>query len=199
MPIAIYGDTITYSTSIAAEPAHFTHSIPRNWKRYSTEFPKHPHSHSSQIILHFQTEKESEERIVISYTTAFALGGVPEQNVPHVPELELTRHIEHVRRQVMLERAEEQRTEIQLLQVVVAIRLVLLLRLQSQPRLRNDAVSVGRARRLRRWITSVHWAVHGDRRRGLCGFLKRWRVCQLVELEVWGNEDEEEEEVWVAG
>ena len=47
----------------------------------------------------------------------------------HVLELEFARDVEHVERQVLLERAEEQRAKLQLhLQVLVALRLVILVR-----------------------------------------------------------------------
>lgn len=69
-----------------------------------------------------------------SYTSAFALGRVTEQNVAHVLKLELTWQVEHVEWQVLLKRAEEERAEIQL-QVRVALRLVILVWAQPQPKL----------------------------------------------------------------
>lgn len=61
----------------------------------------------------------------------------------HVLELEITREVEHVGGQVLLQRAEEQRTELQF-QVLVALRLVTLVRAPPQRQLivLYDAISV---------------------------------------------------------
>lgn len=69
------------------------------------------------------------------------MGQVLEENLPHELDLVVPGDAEHGRRQVPLERAEDRGAEIQL-QVVVALGLVLLARVQPQPLVRH-----GRSRR----------------------------------------------------
>lgn len=67
-----------------------------------------------------------------SYTCPFTVTGVFHQDIAHVLELDVTWHGEHGRRQVAFKRAEEERSELQLMKVIVAIWLVLGARVQSQ-------------------------------------------------------------------
>lgn len=70
------------------------------------------------------------------------MGQVLEQNLSHELDLVVPRQAQHVRRQVPLQRAENGRTEIQL-QVVVALGLVLLVRVQPQPLVRHGHACCG--------------------------------------------------------
>ena len=85
-----------------------------------------------------------------THSVAFPEGQILEENLAHEIGLLVTQHVEHARRQVPLQRAENVRAEIQL-HVLVPVGLVLLVRVQPQPQARrcrrHGAVSAGAARR----------------------------------------------------
>lgn len=106
-----------------------------------------------------------------THSVAFPEGQILEENLAHELGLLVTRHVEHARREVPLQRAENVRAEIQL-HVLVAIGLVLLVRVQPQPqarrrRRRHGAVSAGAAleRHFRSGGNELRRG-HGEERRG---------------------------------
>lgn len=150
-------------------------------------FSKHPNRQKQPTYTH-------RALVVFTYTETFTLGRVPKQDVPHVLELDVTWDPKHGRRKVLLERAEQQRTKLQL-QVLIVVGLVILVRIQPQPvrcvlsqTRRNDTVPVSGARSRRRLLSSVQRTIyrHGSPVRERENRISRYRNCLSGELSELG-------------
>lgn len=96
-----------------------------------------------------------------THSIPFTLIRVPNQNIPHVLNLNITSGIQHEGRQVLLQRTEKERAELQL-KVLVTIRLVIGVRVQPEPvggTRCNGAVSLTIT--VLRFCSSLYRGVHG--------------------------------------